>query len=266
MTDWAAELALAVAAAEDAGVVLLRHHRTRDRLVIDEKGAGDFVTEADRESEALLRRRLLGARPGDGWLGEETGETAGAGRRWVVDPLDGTTNFLRGLPYWCVSVALEVEGRPRLGVIHDPLHGETFAAAPGLGFRLNGRLVLRAAAGRMDGALFGTGIPFGRMAYIAEHAADIARLVPHCAGVRRTGASALDLAYVAAGRLDGFWERILRPWDVAAGLVLMAEAGLRVEGMLPGEDPWATGSVVAAEPALFDGFAALVRGGQASRA
>ncbi|PLL14251.1 inositol monophosphatase [Tabrizicola sp. TH137] len=266
MTDWAAELSLAVAAAEDAGVALLRHHRSRDLLHVEEKRAGDFVSEADREAEALLRRRLLGARPGDGWLGEETGEEAGNGRRWVVDPLDGTTNFLRGLPYWCVSVALEVEGRPRLGVIHDPLHGETFAAAPGLGFRLNGRLMPRGAAAALSSALFGTGIPFGGMAHIGDHAADLARLMPQCAGVRRTGASALDLAYVAAGRLDGFWERRLRPWDVAAGLALMAEAGVRVEGMAQSEDPWETGSVICAAPGLFDGFAALLRGGQDSRA
>jgi myo-inositol-1(or 4)-monophosphatase len=266
MTDWDGDLALAVAAAEDAGVALLRHHRARHLLVIEEKRAGDFVSEADREAEALLQRRLLGARPGDGWLGEEMGEAAGNGRRWVVDPLDGTTNFLRGLPYWCVSVALEVEGRPRLGVIHDPLHGETFAAAPGTGLRVNGRLLPRAAAGAMAAALFGTGIPFGGMAHIATHAADIARLMPHCAGVRRTGASALDLAYVAAGRLDGFWERRLRPWDVAAGLALMAEAGVRVEGVASGEDPWATGSVLCATPALFDAFAARVRGNQDSRA
>lgn len=270
MTDWEEDLALAVAAAEDAGVALLRHHRGRNLLVIEEKRAGDFVSEADREAEALLQRRLLGARPGDGWLGEEMGEemgeAAGGGRRWVVDPLDGTTNFLRGLPYWCVSIALEVEGRPRLGVIHDPLHGETFSAAPGTGLRVNGRLLPAVARAGMSGALFGTGIPFGGMAHIATHAGDIARLMPHCAGVRRTGASALDLAYVAAGRLDGFWERRLRPWDVAAGLALMAEAGVRVEGVAMGEDPWETGSVLCATPALFDSFAALVRGGQESRA
>jgi len=266
VTKWEDELALAVAAAEDAGVALLRHHRARDRLRVEEKRAGDFVSEADREAEALLKRRLLGARPGDGWLGEEMGEEAGQGRRWVVDPLDGTTNFLRGLPYWCVSVALEVEGRPLLGVIHDPLHGETFAAAPGTGLRVNGRILPAVARAGMSGALFGTGIPFGGMAHIEDHAADIARLMPHCAGVRRTGASALDLAYVAAGRLDGFWERRLRPWDVAAGLALMAEAGVRVEGVALGEDPWETGSVLCATPALFDGFAVLVRGGQDSRA
>lgn len=269
MTDWTADLELAEAAAREAGEILMGHFRARDRLAVEEKRAGDFVSQADREAEAHLRRRLLEARPGDGWLGEESGTGgAGAARRWVVDPLDGTTNFLRGLPFWCVSVGLEVAGRPRLGVVHDPVHGESFAAAPGQGLRVNGVAMPRRGGGPVpvgmsegiSGALFGTGIPFGGMADIATHAADIARLMPHCAGVRRMGAAALDLAYVAAGRLDGFWERRLRPWDVAAGLALLAEAGMRVEALDPREDPWATGSILCAAPRMFDGFAGILRG------
>lgn len=260
MTGPADDLARAEAAARDAGALLLAHFRVRDRLDIREKRAGDFVSQADEEAEALLRDRLM--RDGDGWLGEETGAMQGA-RRWVVDPLDGTTNFLRGIPHWCVSVALEVDGRPVLGVVHDPLRDETFAAATGRGLRLNGRAAGLHPADAMAGALFGTGIPFGGMDFIDAHAADIARLMPHCAGVRRMGSAALDLAYVAAGRLDGFWERRLRPWDIAAGLVLLAEAGARVEGIGADLDPWATGTVLAAAPALFDPFAALIRQGAA---
>lgn len=260
MTDLAQELSAAVTAAEEAGEILLGHYRARERLTVTSKRAGDFVSEADVAAEAHLRARLLGGWPGDGWLGEETGTAAG-GRRWVVDPLDGTTNFLRGLPHWCVSIGLEVVGRPVLGVVHDPLRGETFATAPGGGITLNGRPVEPAATDAMREALFGTGIPFGGMAHIAAHAADIARLMPHCAGVRRMGAAALDLAYVAAGRLDGFWERRLQLWDIGAGLALMAAAGVRVEGWTPDEDPWATGTVVAAVPALFDAFAGALRDG-----
>lgn len=260
MTMLAVDLARAEAAARDAGALLLARFRTRDRLEIREKRAGDFVSEADDQSEALLRTRLC--RDGDGWLGEET-EAAEGARRWVVDPLDGTTNFLRGIPHWCVSVALEVEGRPVLGVVHDPLRDETFAAAAGHGMQLNGAPAGLAATDAMADALFGTGIPFGGMGYIDVHAADIARLVPHCAGVRRMGSAALDLAYVAAGRLDGFWERRLRPWDIAAGLVLLEAAGARVEGIGADRDPWATGTVLAATPALFDPFAALIRQGAA---
>lgn len=264
MSGLARELAAAVAAAAEAGDILLGHYRARDRLVVSSKRAGDFVSEADVAAEAHLRARLLGEWPGDGWLGEESGAVSGAvfgGRRWVVDPLDGTTNFLRGIPHWCVSVGLEVAGRPVLGVVHDPLRGETFACGGGDGVTLNGQAVGFSGTVDMAGALFGTGIPFGGMADIGAHAVDIARLAPRCAGVRRMGAAALDLAYVAAGRLDGFWERRLQRWDIAAGLALMAAAGVRVEGLAPGEDPWETGTVVAAVPALFDAFAGVLRDG-----
>lgn len=259
MTD---DLARAVTAAEEAGEILLSHYRARDRLTVSNKRAGDFVSEADVAAEAHLRQRLQGA--GDGWLGEETapqGHGDTDRRRWVVDPLDGTTNFLRGIPHWCISIGLEVAGRPVLGVVHDPLRAETFAAAPGLGLRLNGADVGLSRTDSLTSALFGTGIPFGGMAYIDDHAADIARLMPHCAGVRRMGAAALDLAWVAAGRLDGFWERRLRPWDIAAGLALLDAAGAVVQGIAPDEDPWQSGTVLTATPALFDPFAALIRQG-----
>jgi myo-inositol-1(or 4)-monophosphatase len=260
MSGLQAELALAVTAAEEAGEILLAHFRARDRLTVTSKRAGDFVSEADMAAEAHLRARLLSQWPDDGWLGEETAAAPG-GRRWVVDPLDGTTNFLRGIPHWCVSVGLEVAGRPCLGVVHDPLRAETFAAIMGEGVTLNGQAVRLAATEEMAGALFGTGIPFGGMAYIGDHAGDIARLAPHCAGVRRMGAAALDLAYVATGRLDGFWERRLQAWDIAAGLALLSAAGARVEGLAVGEDPWVSGTVVAAVPAVFDRFAGLLRQG-----
>ena len=184
-----------------------------------------------------------------------------APRRWIVDPLDGTTNFLRGIGHWAVSIALEDEGGLCLGVVRDPLRGESFAAARGAGATLNGRPISVAGTTDLSAALFGTGIPFGGMAHIDAHAADIARLMPHCAGVRRMGAAALDLAYVAAGRLDGFWERSLQHWDIAAGLVLLREAGARVEGWTQTERPEDTGTVVTATPALFPAFATCIRQG-----
>ena len=255
------DLALAVRLAAQAGARLLSHWAARDGLTVTAKRAGDFVCEADRETEALLRRELAAARPGDGWLGEESGAAAGGTRRWIVDPLDGTTNFLHGIGHWAVSIALEEAGVLTVGVVHDPLRGETFAAARGRGATLNGSPIAASPTARMDAALFGTGIPFGDMPHIDDHAADIARLMPACAGVRRLGAAALDLAYVAAGRLDGFWERRLRPWDIAAGLLLLREAGARLEGWTSAERPQESGSVIAANPALFAAFAACLRAG-----
>lgn len=257
--DLAQDLALAVALAEETGELLLEHWVDRDRLEARAKRAGDFVSQADRDAEAHLRRALAAARPADGWLGEETGAQAGGARRWIVDPLDGTTNFLHGIGHWAVSVALEVAGDLLLGVIRDPLRGETFAAVRDRGAMLNGRPIGVSGSTRMDAALFGTGIPFGTMPHIDDHAADIARLVPHCAGVRRMGAAALDLAYVAAGRLDGFWERRLQLWDIAAGLVLLEEAGAHTEGWTDRECPAATGTIITATPALFPGFATCLR-------
>ena len=255
----AADLALALHAATQAGIVLMRYWAARADLRVTTKRSGDFVSQADVEAEACLRGILLGACPADGWLGEETGETASAHRRWIVDPLDGTTNFLRGIPHWAVSIALEVDGVHRVGVIHDPVKTETFSARLGAGAHLNGASIHVADTGDLSNALFGTGIPFGGMDHIGDHAADIARLMPHCAGVRRMGAAALDLAYVAAGRLDGFWERRLRPWDISAGLVLLHEAGARTTALDEGDQPEKSGTVLTSTPALFDGFAALLR-------
>jgi myo-inositol-1(or 4)-monophosphatase len=258
------DLALAESAAREAGSILRGYWGQRESLTVSTKRAGDFVSEADLASENQLKKLIIGARPADGWLGEESRDTTTradnpTGRRWIVDPLDGTTNFLRGIPHWAISVALEIDGQLHLGVVHDPLRDETFVAATGQGATLNAVAIRHARTPRFDQALLGTGIPFGQMAHIDDHAADIIRVLPHCAGVRRMGAAALDLAYVAAGRLDGFWERILQPWDIAAGLVIMREAGVHVEGWEPHERPEHTGSVIAATPALFDGFAGLLR-------
>lgn len=257
----AADLDLAEGLAREAGDILLRYWRGRDALAVATKRAGDFLSEADIAAETHLRNGLTTARPEDGWLGEESGAAGDTARRWIVDPLDGTTNFLRGIPHWAVSIALEEGGEIVAGVVHDPAKAETFAARRGGGATLNGVPVRVAGTDRLEPALFGTGIPFGTMPHIDDHAADIARLMPRCAGVRRMGAAALDLAYVAAGRLDGFWERRLRPWDIAAGLVLLREAGARIEGWHAGERPEETGTVIAAPPALFAAFSACLRDG-----
>lgn len=257
------DLKLGEALAAQAGELLLAHWARRDQLQVSEKRSGDFVSEADKEAEGFLRRALITARPDDGWLGEETGSQSavriGSRRRWIVDPLDGTTNFLHGIGHWAVSVALEIDGTPVLGVVHDPLRGETFTAIHGEGATLNGSPIVTSATRRFEAALFGTGIPFADMPHIDDHAADIARLAPRCAGVRRMGAAALDLAYVASGRFDGFWERRLQLWDIAAGLVLLREAGARVEGWSERERPEESGTVIAAAPQMFPDLAQILR-------
>jgi myo-inositol-1(or 4)-monophosphatase len=259
MTKANGDLELAVAAATVAGEILLGFWRDRSELTISDKRAGDFVSEADTSAEASLKSSLLTARPDDSWLGEESGSVNNGQRRWVVDPLDGTTNFLRGIPHWAVSVALEIEGVPSLGVVHDPLKGETFVAASGHGATLNGEAISGSSTTSFASAVFGTGIPFGEMDNIDDHAADLALLMPRCAGVRRMGSAALDLAYVAAGRLDGFWERRLQLWDIAAGLVLLQEAGIHTQGWSESELPEHTGSVIAAPPQLFSAFSHILR-------
>ncbi|MBQ2262806.1 MAG: inositol monophosphatase [Loktanella sp.] len=254
------DMDLAVAAAQAAGDILTRYWHDKTSLTVSNKRAGDFVSQADVASEMCLRDLLLTARPDDGWLGEETPASHQSSRRWIVDPLDGTTNFLRGIPHWAISIALEVDGTRRLGVIHDPLKGETFTAILGGGAFLNGSAIVVSDTTQLSDALFGTGIPFGGMKDIDAHAADIANLMPHCAGVRRMGAAALDLAYVAAGRLDGFWERRLQQWDIAAGLVILREAGAHVTAFDKDDQPEVSGTVLAAPEPLFAAFTEALRG------
>lgn len=253
------DLELAIGAAQSAGEVLLGFWQKRDELKVSNKRAGDFVSEADVTAENHLRELLLGERPADSWLGEEGGESGESSRRWIVDPLDGTTNFLKGIPHWAVSVALEVDGHLTVGVVHDPVKSETFVAQVGLGATLNNVSIGVSKTIALSSSLFGTGIPFGNMQNIVSHTNQIARLMPLCAGVRRMGAASLDLAYVAAGRLDGFWERDLKLWDIAAGLVLLRESGATVEGWHPQESSEQKGDVIAATPDLFSNFAASLR-------
>ena len=259
MTQPYDDLDLAVSAATEAGEVLREFWLNRSNLKVSNKRAGDFVSEADVTAEDALKSTLLSARPEDGWLGEESGASGSRHRRWVVDPLDGTTNFLRGIPHWAVSVGLEVDGIPTVGVVYDPIKNETFAGALGRGATLNGEPLSGSPTESMAPALFGTGIPFGEMDSIDHHTEDLGLLLPRCAGVRRMGSAALDLAYVAAGRLDGFWERRLQLWDIAAGLVLLREAGLRVEGWVESERPEDTGTVITAPQQLFEPLAQILR-------
>ncbi len=256
-----ANLNLMIKAARLAGRSLVKDFREVENLQVSVKGAGDFVSRADIEAERIIREELRTARPNYGWLGEESGFEAGEDptRRWIVDPLDGTTNFLHGLPHWAVSIALEHKGEVVAGVVYDPAKDEMFFAEKGQGAWMNQIRLRVSGRSKMIESIFATGLPFGGRADLPETLGDLARLLPTCAGVRRWGAAALDLAYVAAGRYDGFWERRLHAWDMAAGLVIAREAGALVEALEPEADILESGEIVAANEAIFNKFAKIVR-------
>ena len=262
MATGSANLNLMIKAARRAGQGLLRDFGEVENLQTSVKGPGDFVSKADLKAEKTLRQDLREARPNYGWLGEETGEEKGEDptRRWIVDPLDGTTNFLHGLPHWAVSVALEHKGEIVAGVIHDPIKNETFFAEKGAGAWVNEHRLRVSARRKMNEAVFATGFPWGGRPDLPQTLKAVGRLLPATAGVRRWGAAALDLAYVAAGRYEGFFEYGLNPWDVAAGLILVREAGGFVQPVAKGGDILSDGTVIAGNAELFDQFAGIIRG------
>jgi myo-inositol-1(or 4)-monophosphatase len=256
-----ANLNVMMKTARKAGRALLKDFGEVEQLQVSTKGPGDFVTRADRQAEETIRNELMHARPSYGFLGEEGAEIIGEDptRRWIVDPLDGTTNFLHGLPHWAVSIALEHKGQAVAGVIYDPVKDEMFYAEKGGGAFMNEARMRVSGRHRLIDGLFATGLPFAGRSDLPETLQDLARLLPAVSGVRRFGAAALDLAYVAAGRYDGFWERRLKPWDMAAGLVIAREAGAIVESLTKDGDPLADGTVICANNEIFAPFAKVVR-------
>jgi myo-inositol-1(or 4)-monophosphatase len=257
-----ANLNLMIKAARKAGRSLVKDFREVENLQVSTKGPGDFVSRADREAERIIKEELMGGRPTYGWLGEETGGTDGADptRRWLVDPLDGTTNFLHGMPHWAVSIALEHKGDIVSAVVYDAAKDELFWAEKGAGAWMNDRRMRVSGRREMHEAVFATGVPFGAKNTLPATLQDLARLMPACAGVRRWGAASLDLAYVAAGRYDGYWERELQPWDIAAGILLVREAGGFVSAIRDGDDPLEKGAVICANQPLFEPFRKIIRG------
>ncbi|MBD3662816.1 inositol monophosphatase family protein [Sulfitobacter aestuariivivens] len=257
-----ANLNIMIKAARKAGRGLVKDFREVENLQVSVKGAGDFVSRADLNAEKILKEELMGARPTYGWCAEESAEEEGQDptRRWIVDPLDGTTNFLHGLPHWAISIALEHKGQVVAGVIFDPAKDEMFYAEKGAGAWMNDTRLRVSGRSRMIESIFATGLPFGGRADLPETLKDLGRLLPACAGVRRFGAAALDLAYVAAGRYDGFWERRLNAWDMAAGMIIVKEAGGLVEPLAPGGDILSDGEVICANDAIFSNFSKVIRG------
>ena len=219
------------------------------------------MTRADIKAEQLIREELTEARPNYGWLGEESAEVKGEDptRRWIVDPLDGTTNFLHGLPHWAISIGLEHKGEIVAGVVYDPAKDEMFVAEKGAGAWLNDRRLRVSGRREMIEMIFATGIPFGGKAELPRALREIAALTPQTAGVRRFGSAALDLAYVAAGRYDGYWERDVQPWDVAAGILLVREAGGFVGTIEDGGEVFAARNLAAANPNVFEALRKVLR-------
>ncbi|MDR9394391.1 inositol monophosphatase family protein [Roseovarius sp. SYSU LYC5161] len=257
-----ANLNIMIKAARKAGRSLVKDFREVENLQVSMKGAGDFVSRADLAAEEILKQELRGARPTYGWLAEERGGEPGEDptRRWIVDPLDGTTNFLHGLPHWAVSIALEHKGQVVAGVVFDAAKDEMFFAEKGEGAWMNDGRLRVSGRKRMIESIFATGVPFGGHPGLPLVLQDLGRLMPVCAGVRRWGCASLDMAYVAAGRYEGYWERNLNAWDLAAGVVIVREAGALVEPINAGADILADGEVICANEAVFSKFANVIRG------
>ena len=256
-----AHLTVMIRAARAAARSLVRDFNEVELLQVSIKGPGDFVSKADRAAERILRTELERARPDYGFLLEESGAIEGASRhnRFIIDPLDGTTNFLHGQPHWAISAALEQHGDLTAALVYDPVREELFTAEKGKGAYLNDRRLRVSRRSELDQSLIGCGLPVlnwkGRRKGFRDQLEAVADRV---AGIRRGGTASLDLAYVAAGRLDAHWEYGLNPWDMAAGILLVREAGGRV-GRLEGDDDLlAEGTLIAGNPEVYEKLRAVL--------
>lgn len=252
-------LAVAMTAAQRGGEVLRRHFRAMDPSDVTEKTKNDFVSAADRASEDVIAAYLAEHTPGLGLLAEERGASGEAGARWVVDPLDGTANFVHGFPHFAVSVALVVGEIVEVGAIFDPMRDELFAASRGGGASCNGRTLHVTARPGLSGAFLATGFPFRVHRHLDTYLRVFREVFLEVAALRRPGAAALDLAHTAAGVFDGFFEFCLSPWDIAAGALLVREAGGLVSDLDGGEAIFNHGNVVAAAPGVHAELLALIR-------
>ena len=248
-------------AARKAARGLVRDFGEVEQLQVSRKGPADFVSVADTKAERVLRTELAKARPDYGFLMEESGAIPGkdAQHRWIVDPLDGTLNFLHGIPHFAISIALERAGDIVAGLIYDPLRDEMFFAERGKRSEVNDRRLRVSGRSRLVDSVLATGIPFHGRAHHPAYLEMLANVAEEIAGVRRFGSAALDLAYVAAGRYDGFWETGLSPWDIAAGVLIVREAGGYVSEIEGGHKMMDSGSVLAANDHLHLAIGKLLR-------
>ncbi len=261
MSQASANLNIMIKAARRASRGLLRDFSEVENLQVSSKSLGDFVSKADIKAEQIIKKELMEARPNYGWIGEESIEVFGNDptRRWIVDPLDGTTNFLHGIPHWAVSIALEYKNEIVTAVIYDPINDEMFTAEKGEGAWLNDKRMRVSDRKEISKMLFGTGMPFAQRPGLQETLSELNKLMPKCAGIRRNGSAALDLAYVASGRLDGYWERGLKIWDIAAGILLVKESGGLIEGLSSKENPLRSGELICGNNLCFTSFSEILR-------
>ncbi len=260
-SNFSANLNVMMMAARKAARSLVKDFNEVEKLQVSSKSAGDFVSKADIRAEEIIKTELSEARPTYGFLGEESIEAKGEDptRRWIVDPLDGTTNFLHGMPHWAVSIALEHKGKITSAVIYDPVKDEMFVAEKGTGAWVNDMRLRVSNRKDFIQSVFATGVPWGGSAHLPENLKQIAALAPQCAGIRRWGSAALDMAYVAAGRYEGYWECGIHAWDIAAGILIVQEAGGFVDTIDEGANPIDGGSIIASNSGVYEKFAKIIR-------
>jgi myo-inositol-1(or 4)-monophosphatase len=252
-------LETAAEAARRAGEVLVKAARNLDMLEVEAKGLNDFVSSADRDSERMITEIIRAIYPRHSILAEESGSVTGDGFEWIIDPLDGTTNFLHGYPAYGVSIALARDSVLEKAVVYNPVAPEMFTASRGSGAFLYGSALSVSGRSLLSDSLLGTGFPFKAQHHLDAYLATFRALFTRSRGVRRNGAACLDLASVASGRLDGFWEIGLAPWDMAAGALLVLEAGGRVSDLSGGDDYLLTGNIVAGTPAVWEQMLEAIR-------
>lgn len=254
-------LTIAIRAARKAGNLIARSYETPDAIEASQKGQHDFVTNVDQEAERLIIETIQRAYPDHTIVAEESGLTTGSDAeiQWVIDPLDGTTNFIKRFPHFAVSIAVRVKGRTEVGVVYDPMRNELFTAVRGKGAQLNGYRLRGGSARDLNGTILATGFPFKQRQHTATYMNLLDKLFVHCADFRRTGSAALDLAYVAAGRVDGYFEIGLRPWDFMAGDLLVREAGGLTTDFVGGPHYLTSGNLVAGNPRVVKGLLSVMQ-------
>ena len=254
-------LNIAIRAARNAGKVIVKGYENLESVEVEEKSLNDYVSSVDKEAEVAIIGTLRKSYPDHSFVAEESGIDNGSDtdHQWIIDPLDGTTNFIHGIPHFAVSIALKVKGRTEVGVVFDPIRNELFSAVRGQSAQINGYRTRTSSVPTIGGTLLATGFPFKQKHNLEAYLNIFQDLFADVADMRRSGSAALDLAYVATGRMDGFWEFGLKPWDIAAGELLLKESGAIMTDFAGGNDYFKSGNVVAANPKLLKEMLTVIR-------